>query len=153
MYATVSRVPCCVDDGEREAEDRLLAAERGDHLGVRVERDVEAASGPGSDRLAELGQADGCRIAHPLAEPGHERLADHRVGRLLRVARAEVDHLDPALRDAPGSLVQTHERIGGLALENGGDGHGQTVPVTKAQSDSNDRSSASISTCSSRRCA
>ena len=142
-----------VDDDLREAEDRLLAAERGDHVGVRVEHDVEAPSGPGGDRLAQLGQARGRRIAHPLAEPGHKSLADQWVGRLLRVAGAEVDHLDPALLDAPGGLVQTDERVRGLALENGGDGHGQTVPVTKAQSDSNARSSAAISTCSSRRCA
>ncbi len=99
------------------------------------------------------GRPDGRRIAHPLAEPGHKSLADQWVGRLLRVAGAEVDHLDPALLDAPGGLVQTDERVRGLALENGGDGHGQTVPVTKAQSDSNARSSAAISTCSSRRCA
>ena len=57
----------CVDDGEREAEDRLLAAERRDHFRVRVELDTEAPTGPGGDRLAQLGQPDRGRVAHPLA--------------------------------------------------------------------------------------
>ena len=48
--------PRSVDDDLREAEDRLLAAERGIISRVRVEPDVEAASGPGGDRVAELGQ-------------------------------------------------------------------------------------------------
>ena len=40
-----------VDDGECEAEDRLLAAERGDDFGVRVELDAETARCPADDRL------------------------------------------------------------------------------------------------------
>ena len=44
------------DLGERE--DRLLRAERGDHLSVGVERDAEAAADPAGDRLAQLGEAD-----------------------------------------------------------------------------------------------
>src|SRR6185295_11749575 len=112
--------PRCVDDGEREAEDRLLAAEGRDHLRVRVEYDAEAPTGPGGDRLAQLRQPYSRRIAHPLAQTGHERVANQGVGRLLRVAHAEVDHLDPALLDAPGGLVQTDERVRGLTLENGG---------------------------------
>ena len=142
-----------VDDDLGEAEDRLLAPERGDDLRVRVERRPEAPLRPRGDRLSQLGQADRRRIAHPVPEPVDQSLLDLRVGRLAGVAGPEVDHLDSARLHAPCSLVQAHERIGGLPLENGGDGHGQTVPVTKAQSDSNARSSAAISTCSSRRCA
>ena len=128
MYATVSRVPVRIDDGEREAEDRLLAAEGRDHLRVRVELDAEAPTGPGSDRLAELRQPDRRRVAHPLAQTGHERFANQGVGRLLRVAHAEVDHFDPALLDAPGGLVQPHERVCGLPLENGETGMVRRYP-------------------------
>ena len=132
------RVPGAVGvhDCEREAEDRLLAAERGDDLGVRVERRPEAPLRPRGDRLSQLGQADRCRIAHPVAQPVDQRLLDLRVGRLARVAGAEVDHLDSARLHAPRGLVQAHERIRRLALEDGRDGHRQTVPVRKLQSDS-----------------
>jgi hypothetical protein len=113
-----------VDDDVGEREDRLLAAERRHDLRVRVERGAEAPLRPGRDRLAQLGQADRGRVAHPLAQPVHERLPDHRVGRLARVAHAEVDHLDAALAHEPRRLVQAHERVRGLPFEDGGDGHG-----------------------------
>ena len=93
-------------------------------ISVSVERRPEAASRPRSDRLPQLGQPDRGRIAHPVAEPVDEGLADLRVGRLARVARAEVDHVDPARLDALRGLVQAHERVRRLALEDGGDGHG-----------------------------
>jgi hypothetical protein len=125
-----------VDDDLREAEDRLLAAERGNDLGLRVERRAEAALGPGGDRLAQLGQPRCGRVAHPVAEPVDQRLLDLRVRRLARIAGAEVDHLDPARLDAPRRFAQPHERIGRLALEDGRDRHRQTVPVRKPQSDS-----------------
>jgi len=51
------RVPRAVrvHDGEREAEDRLLAAEGGNDLGVRIEGRLEAALRPRGDRLTQLG--------------------------------------------------------------------------------------------------
>ena len=85
---------------------------------------AEAALRPGGDRLAQLRQPDRRRVAHPVAEPVDERLADLRIGRLARVAGAEVDHLDPARLDPAGGLVQAHERVRRLPLEDGGDGHG-----------------------------
>ena len=63
-----------------------------------------------------------------------ERVADERVGRLARVAHAEVDHLDAPRLDAPRRLVQADERIRRLAAEDGGERHGQTLPVTKRRS-------------------
>ena len=36
-------------------------------LTLRVERGAEAAADPPGDRLAQLGQADRSRVAHPLA--------------------------------------------------------------------------------------
>ena len=60
------------DLGERE--DRLLRAERRDHVRVRIERGSEAAPDPGRDRLAQLGQPDRGRIAHPLADAVPQRL-------------------------------------------------------------------------------
>ena len=120
------RVPCPVrvDDGEREREDRLLAAEGRDDLRVGVEPRPETALRPGCNRLAQLRQPDRGRVAHAVAQPVDQRLADLRIGRLARIADAEVDHVDPARLDPPGCLVQAHERVGRLPLENGGDGHG-----------------------------
>ena len=116
--------PVRVDDGEREREDRLLAAERRDDLRVGVEPRPKTALRPGRDRLAQLRQPDRGRVAHPVAQPVDEGLADLRVGRLARIAGAEVDHVDPARLDPAGSLVEAHERVGRLPLEDGGDGHG-----------------------------
>ena len=78
---------------------------------------------PGGDRLAQLRQPDRRRVAHPVAEAVDERLADLRVGRLARVAHAEVDHVDPARLDPARGLVQPHERVRRLPLEDGGDRH------------------------------
>ena len=84
---------------------------------------AEAAADPGRDRLAQLGQADRRRVAHPLAHAVAQRLDDPRIGGLARVAHAEVDHLEPLGPARGGSLVQPHERIGRLAGEDGGDRH------------------------------
>ena len=84
----------------------------------------EATGRPGGNRLAQLRQPDRGRVAHAVAEPVDQRLADLRIGRLARIAGAEVDHLDPARLDPAGRLVQAHERVGRLPLEDGGDGHG-----------------------------
>ena len=101
------RVPAAVrvHDCEREAEDRLLAAERRDDLGVR-----DRASTP-KRRCAHAaiasrssGSPTRRRIAHAVAQAVDERLLDPRVGGLARVAGAEVDHLDPACLDAPRAL-------------------------------------------------
>src|SRR3712207_7909374 len=45
-----------------EVEDRLLGAQRGDHLRARVERDAEARGGPRRDRLAQLGDRKSTRL-------------------------------------------------------------------------------------------
>jgi hypothetical protein len=140
-----------IGDDERKGEDRLLAPEGRDHLGARIEGRAEAALGPAGDRLAQLGETDRGRVAHPLAQPVDERTLDHRIGGLPGVAHAEVEHRHAALGDPPRRFVQAHERVGRLPLEDGGDGHGRTLPVTKAQSASNVRSSSAISTRSSRR--
>ncbi len=92
-----------IEDDLREREDRLLRAERRDHVGARVERDPEPSPDPAGDRLAELGQPDGRRIAHPLAHAFTQRLDDARIGGLARVAHPEVDHLEPF---APGAQPQ-----------------------------------------------
>ena len=94
MTTTVSRPPRDVQHDLREREDRLLRAERRDHLGVGVELDGEAARDPAGDGVAQLGQPDGGRIAHPLADAVPERLDDRGVRRLARIAHPEVDHLE-----------------------------------------------------------
>ena len=87
------------DLGERE--DRLLRAERRDHVLVGIERDAEAAPDPAGDRLAQLGKPDRRGIAHALAHAVAERLEDRRVGRLARIAHPEVDHLEALSPAAP----------------------------------------------------
>src|SRR4029450_12033305 len=58
-----------VEDDVGEREDRLLAAQRGDDLRVRIKRYVEPALGPRGDRLSELGQPGRGGVAHTLANP------------------------------------------------------------------------------------
>src|SRR5205823_5355360 len=79
-----------VDEHLRQAEDRLLRAERRHDLGVRIERDAEAALTPAGDRAAELREPLRERVARALGQALDERLPDPRVGRLVRVALAEV---------------------------------------------------------------
>ena len=79
---------------------------------------------PRRNRLAQLRQTDRGRIAHPVAQSVDECLPDQRVGRLARIAGAEVDHAHAACLNERSRLCQTHERIRRLALEDGGERHG-----------------------------
>ena len=71
-------------------------------------------------------------------------MPDERIGRLARVALAEVDDLDAACRCLSLRLFEPHERVGRLLGENGGERHARTlaglsllhnVVVTKHQPD------------------
>jgi hypothetical protein len=85
-------------DDLREAEDRLLGAERRDDLGVGIERRAEAPLDPRGDRRAQRRQPVGLRVGRDRL--GLDRLgdgaADERRGLLARLARAEVDDLRAA---------------------------------------------------------
>jgi len=83
-----------VDDDLGEAEDRLLAPERGHDPGRRIDLDAEPPPEPARDRLAELRQPLRLRVAPRVGKSVDERLTDQRVGRLPRVALAEVEDLD-----------------------------------------------------------
>src|SRR5439155_12050052 len=63
------------------------------------------------------------RVALGIGESVDERLPDERVGRLPRVALAEVEDLDPRGRGLPFRLLDPHERVGGLRRQDGGDVH------------------------------
>src|SRR2546425_1584788 len=118
-----------VDDDLREQEDRLFRAVRWNDLGVGIELDAEPARAPSGDGAAELGQPFGKRIRRDLSEALREGSPDHRIGRLARVALAEVDQLDtlsgePALR-----LLELDERIGTGRGEGGGQLHGRHMGI------------------------
>src|SRR5439155_24113603 len=138
----------------REREDRLLRAERRNDA-VRVDRCAEPAADPAGDRLAELGDPRGSRIAHALANAFTDRLDDPRVGRLAWVAHAEVDHLEAAGAARRCSLVQADERVRRLRAQDRRDGHvgGDSLydAETNRCSVAEQFTSAPISTCSSRR--
>jgi hypothetical protein len=116
-----------VEHDLREREDRLLRAERGDHVPLGIELDAEASPDPCGDRLAELGKPGRRRVAHALADAVAERLQDQGVGRLARVAHAEVDHLEPSCPARGRRLVEADERVGRLGAECGGERHAVTV--------------------------
>ncbi len=105
----------------REREDRLLRAERRDHLGVRIQGRAEAPPDPAGDRLPQLGKACSGRVAHALPHAVLQRLEDHRVGGLARIAHAEVDHLESGRPSSRGCLVEPDERVRRLRLEDGGE--------------------------------
>ena len=96
------------------------------------------------DRLAQLRQPRGGRIAHPLSDAVTQRLEDRRVGRLPGVAHPEVDNV--VSRGAPRGrcLVEADERIRLLRPERRGERHapdasrtprarGREAPRTRAR--------------------
>ena len=120
-----------IDEDLREQEDRLLRAVRRDDLGVGVELDAEAARAPAGDCLPQLGQPLGERIGGDLREAVRDRLADHRIGRLARIALAEVDQLDALCGEATLRLFELDEGVGPGRGEGGGErnrSHGGILP-------------------------
>ena len=112
-----------VEDDLGETEDRLLAAEGRDHLAVRIDIDAEAALEPTGNRPAKLREPLGLRIAHALAQAVDQGLPDRRVGRLARVALAEVDDLDPGLGGLALRTLEPEEGVRRLRREDGRDVH------------------------------
>src|SRR5207245_1618720 len=80
-----------IDEYLGEGEDRLLGPVGGDELGVGVEADPEAARAPARRRLAKLRQPGREGILRSLGQRFDECLPDHRIGRLVGIALAEVD--------------------------------------------------------------
>jgi hypothetical protein len=119
-------------DDLRQAEDRLLGAERRDDLRVRVEAGAEAALDPPGDDLAQLGQARGLRVAeHGRGLDGlGERAADEGGRLLARLARAEVDHVDAAGERGLLGLVEADERVGRQAGEDRAQPHAKRSSVS-----------------------
>src|SRR5690606_28384963 len=81
---------------EAEVVDALLRADRRDDLALGVDLDAEAAVVEAREGLAELGAAAGRGVlvrAGVRDGPLH-RLDDMRVGRLVRIADAERDHVN-----------------------------------------------------------
>ena len=97
----------------REREDRLLRAVRRHDLALGVDRDAEPPLEPARRGVAQLGQSLGERIGRALRQRVDERAADHGVGRLVRIALAEVDHLDSGREQPPPLLLEPRERIDG----------------------------------------
>ena len=112
-----------VHDDLSEEEDRLLRSVCRDDLGVRVEPDAEAPLAPAGDGRAQLRQALRERVGRDLRQALGERAADHLVGRLARIALAEVDQLDTCGQEAPLRLLELDERIRACGREGGGELH------------------------------
>ena len=97
----------------REREDRLLRAVRRHDLRIGIDRDAEAPLDPPGGGVAKLGQSLRERIRRALRQRLDERVADHRIGRLVRIALAEIDHLDPRREQPPPLLLEPRERVRG----------------------------------------
>jgi len=112
-----------VDEDLRQQEDRFLRPVRRDDLRVGIDGNAEAVFAPTCDRLAQLGQTLGERVPHPLSQARDERGANRRIGRLHRVALAEVDQLHALSRQAPLGLLELDERIRAGGAQRGRDLH------------------------------
>ena len=77
----------------------------------RIERDTEPAVDPCGDRLAQLRQPGGGRVAHAVAHPVAQRLEDCGVGRLSWVAHPEVDDLVARGKSCGNRVVEAYERV------------------------------------------
>jgi hypothetical protein len=93
----------------------------GDELGVGVEVDPEAARAPARRGVSELRQPGREGIRCSLGQRIDECLPDHRIGRLVGIALAEVDHLDALRNERSPSLLEPDERIGRHLGERGRD--------------------------------
>ena len=105
-------------------EDRLLAAIRRDHLGIRIDLDAEPALAPAGNSFPQLGQTLGERIARQRLDAVDERLPDQRIRLLARIALAEVDQLHAGGGQAPLRFLQPDERVRAGGREHGGELHG-----------------------------
>ena len=117
-----------------EREDRLLGPVRRDELRVGVELDAEAACAPAGCGLAELRQPGGERIRRALGQRVDERLPDDRVGRLVGVALAEVDHLDALRNERSARLLEPDERVRRHLRERGRDPDRHRLDATEERS-------------------
>ena len=100
-----------IDEHLGQREDRLLRSVRRNDLRVGIEHDAEAACTPVRSGRAQLRQPLRERIRRALRHRRDEGLSDHRIGRLVRVALAEVDHPDAFGDEPPARLLETDERI------------------------------------------
>ena len=112
-------VAVAVDHHLGEQEDRLLRAVCRDDLRGWVEAHAEAPLAPAGDRLPQLWQSLRERVGRDLRQALGQRPADHRVGRLARIALAEVDQLDARRREPALRLLELDERIGACGRECG----------------------------------
>ena len=96
----------------REREDRLFRSVGWDDLRFRIDLDPETSSTPAGGGLAKLRQPGGERVGSTFRERVDERPPDHRVGRLVRIALAEVDHLDALREQFSARLLEANERVG-----------------------------------------
>ena len=125
MKTTVSRAPLESTVASAKLKIASLLPSVGITSVLRIERDAETPPTPTPTIASRSsGRSDRGGIAHPVAQPVDERLPNQRVGRLARIARAEVDHAHASGLDQRPSLGQADERIRRLPLEDGGEGHG-----------------------------
>jgi hypothetical protein len=100
-----------------QVEDRLLGAQRGDHLGGGIDVGAEAPGDPGRHRRAVLGQALGERVARERRDRRRQRLADEGGRLLARLPDPEVDQVDAAGGQPALRVVEPQERVGVEAAE------------------------------------
>ena len=144
---------CRIEHRLCQREDRLLAAERGDHVRGRVQRRAEPPRGPRDDRLAQLGEARGARVRRRRDDRLPQGVADERRRFVARVADAEVDQLAPGVERLSACAGRaprtgTARRLGSPVTA------ASTLPPRAARnprSTSNERTSAAVSTRSSSR--
>ena len=104
-------VRVAVDHDLREQEDRFLRSVRRDDFLFGAQLDAEPAPTPLRDGGSQLGEPFGERISQPLLQRVDQRLADRGIGRLHRVAFAEVDQVDALSGEAPLGPLELDERI------------------------------------------
>jgi hypothetical protein len=88
-----------IEERKVEVEDAFLGADRRHHLGLGVKRDPEATRIESRDGLAELAPAAIGRVlvGAGIRDGALRRCHDRLVGRHVRIADPEADHVHPSL--------------------------------------------------------
>ena len=116
-----------VDDGLREREQRLAAAQHRQHRGRGIERrQAMAADEPAGNGFAQRGGADRRGIIRQSAEAGDERVEDELRRRVPGLADRQVDRRERGVRHHAGKQrPQPLEGVGVQTRESGIHGGGQ----------------------------
>jgi hypothetical protein len=112
-----------VEDRERQVEDRLLAARRGQHVAVGIDLDAVAGANPVRDGRPQRRLPGGGGVAADGTDRVPQRVADERWRGLVGIADREVGERLPVGPQVVGEVLQPCQGVATELLEGGVRGH------------------------------